>query len=417
MSAGRLTPGIYSLEGVSLVAGVEWLDEAPKALSSGYVVLAWEGRYCAVEGKEFAGHPALASMLLSDEAAAQCPSPTLLVYSDAKAELHWTCVAVDGIPVIGDESLYETASDLVEGIQSQCEAGQIESIFAPASLSLTPPKNIVLVEFDKIETDPRSLPSFGLSRVAILFQQIVDQFPIKDVRVLGLVGAGVAALVVGFGYLAPRFLSEEPVLQTVRPVAINKAVEKSTFVENCTSALDSAWPRVPGWQFYAFGCVGPEMVDPSFSLPPGTDAAAYSIYRLDTFYDPKIARAAARQVYSARGVSVEINEDILTGYIPFSVELETVDNPSTIPPNTLKSLIENRFVGVATSVQSKGVGQTPVVEIRSQAEVSEILRRAAEIDGISIVQASSSRGVTVAQFSTLRTQRTFENPKITAAAP
>ena len=397
-AGSKQQPRLATFGGISCVCNLEWtsITEQNFQLSStrGFTRLTWGDRIASAIGPEFEGQPALLQLAASTLDAADRSGVVMIVVSFPDRDQWFTALLVEGKPVLEQERVFDKKSDLIRHVSSVANTPAVARVFCSddllCDLNLMEPAKPLIVE----QLDPRAFASF--KRNSPIFSKPVA------------IALGAVASVVGVGMftnaiLVPMLVPAPP-LQSERPM-MSYMEDYGVFAQGCEAAFSTPWPTAPGWALDVEGCATKGMNDPEISSALSKPAAAYQVFTLKPQHNAILARRTAEHIYAEYPHDAVVDRGKLIIFKPFPITLsERPDlRPSastTKQPLAHTSLLhqsEDAFLGVEAGIKANTgsvAGKAlPKVEITTPASLSEVLRRIATLNEVSLAKLHRKNGL------------------------
>lgn len=220
------------------------------------------------------------------------------------------------------------------------------------------------------------------------------------VRLVGALGAGVAALLAGFLFVVPavQALFETPLPPPPEMVAV--AIPTGAFASACTQALDAWWPRVIGWRTEASGCAlsGHLPRKPALPEPQATDLLArpMTVWRHlvpENGRNAVMGKAAAEQMIGTWTGEARLDEGDLTLWrtasLPLAPAETTGEGMPLLDSDAIRSRLAALWADAPDAVTRGGQdadGDLFTISAPAAETASAILARAEAVPGIAPVR-------------------------------
>lgn len=367
-SAAAKPVRIASFGGQPCVHGLSWWSRPPPLLSGPRVACSWRGMHATSDDRLIAGLPPLMAVaaLAAEKSltgSEDWDGTVILAVDDPREKLRWAGVMSNGQPSHAAELLFSDRDGLISWLQAECSSFGIDRLIAIGEFGddLHASVNTLRIKIEDVRPD-YSQPEFKRRVLPPL--------------VRAAAAAGAVAAVASAGWMAwLEYRKASAVEDAVQLVAFE--VQLAGLAAGCAGELSKFWPRPPGWEVDAAGCIAPGMTDEAAGGVPSGGGAAYRTFTLKPQHNAVLARAVAELLYGDWDGEAETAEETITLRREFAVAPVRADESLTRPRSQeLAEAIQTHFLGLATSVTADRRATT----IRSRAAIPTLLEQLIELD-------------------------------------
>ena len=367
-SAGTGPVRIASFGGQPCVHGLSWWSRPPPLLSGPRAACSWRGMHATSDDRLTAGLPPLMAVaaLAAEKSLTgrdDWDGTAILAVDDPREKLRWAGVMSNGQPSHAAELLFSDRDGLISWLQAECSSFGIDRLIAIGEFGddLHASVNTLRIKVEDVRPD-YSQPEFR--------RRILPPL------VRALAAAGAVAAAAAAGWMAW--------LEFRKSIAVDEAAQLAAFevelaglAAGCAGELSEFWPRPPGWEVDATGCIAPGMYDETAGGVPAGGGAAYRTFTLKQQHNAVLARAVAELLYEDWDGEAETGNDTIILRRGFPVEPVRADEGLRRPGSReLAEAIPTHFLGLATAVTVDRQSTT----IRSRAAIPTLLEQLIELD-------------------------------------
>ena len=359
---------ISSFGGQPCVHGLSWWSRPPPLFSGPPVACAWRGMHATSDDRLISGLPPL---MAAAALAAEKPLPdrvdwdgtVILAINDPREQLWWAGVMSNGQPSHAAELLFSDRDGLISWIQTECSGFGIDRLIAIGEFGeeMQAPVNTLRIKVDDVRPD-YSQPEFRRRLLPPLL------------RALAATAILAAAALAGWlGWL--EFRKTSAVEEAVQLVAFE--IELAELAAGCAGELSKFWPRPPGWEVDAAGCIAPGMADEAIGRVPAGGGDAYRTFRLKPQHNAVLARAVAELLYEDWDGEAETGEETIILRRAFALGPVRANESRRRPRSQeLAETVQTHFLGLANSVTA----DRRAITIRSRAAIPTLLEQLVKLD-------------------------------------
>lgn len=374
----------FVYQGTEYVIGIEWkLKNASSAGMSwqerlkqlrpekqdGYA-LHWDSRIATTNDRTLLGLGAMAQAVAFGLTEELRGLNVLVALSNDAGDALAAFVLTSGRPVLGREVLFDSRQALVAHCVGLLEEGEIDLLYCPEDLHPDFPDSTNCAPLRSVEADTRKLSPFKKAQLAS---------PLLIAATLGAV-----ALFAGLQY-GPDLMALAPTTKKVIPME-RVVPDWARFAADCSGALNTRWPAIPGWTVATTGCSAPTLFG---------KGKAYKTFTIVAGHNETIATRIAQVIYAHWPRPVIVNGSTLTIEEPLAmhwVKAKTAGKP--MAALDFQHQVARRFVGVLSSIASTRAHYRSVVRVTTEAGYADAFRRFLALADADLISITQSKGKT-----------------------
>lgn len=347
----------------------DWLKQLKPEKQDGYA-LHWDTRIATTNDRTLLGLGAMAQAVSFGLTEELRGLNVLVALSDDAGSILAAFVLAAGRPVLGRESLFDTRQALVTHCVSLLEEGEIDVLYCLEDLKPDFPDSANCVTVQAVEADTRKLSPFKKAQLA------------NPVLVAATLGA--ALLFAGFQY-GPSLIALAP--SSPKTVPMERVVPDWTrFAAECSDALNTRWPSIPGWTVTTTGCSPPTLFG---------QGKAYKTFTIVAGHNETIATRIAQVIYAHWPRPVIVNGSTITIEEPLAMHWQKSKAVATpVTALDFQHRVARRFVGVLASIATTREGNRSVVRITTQAGYADAFHRFLALADADLISITQSKGKT-----------------------